>query len=457
MRHAILAPLLLLAPVATAADYESEPQSVVFEGGNTVLTQQYQLPLILNVGFILESIGFVANATADSELYLRMEGESQISWPDPNGEGSVRQVITPLPSGSDMGLDTTVSVSLDFIVDVDLIFTNPGPVRFVLFSRSVPFRPNITGFEPFLLPGQPTQRLRLDADPQGGGINLPFNFSLLDLGVVGVSVGIIIQAIPITYSIVHGVSLDTMHEQDQYRISDPTFPTSIALYENTGSVDLETRYTVDTDSVVGYRFVGDGGLTVEIFGQPIDFYINLFDFTINLFTGSERAVWSSGTYSHPIPTIDLPVPEVDFGTIPVGDQRTFTVPVNNDGQLALDAVVVLDGDAPFAAAPVQVYAAPGGQDAVIVTFAPTEAGEFTATLKLRNNDPLDPKPEISIIGRAEKAAEVDTTETNDDPLNDGTATTLYTGCGCDTPGGAQGWVMLSLAGLIAARRRRPVS
>ena len=55
MRKAILAPLLLLAPVATAADYESEPQSVVFEGGNTVLTQQYQLPLILNVGFILES------------------------------------------------------------------------------------------------------------------------------------------------------------------------------------------------------------------------------------------------------------------------------------------------------------------------------------------------------------------------------------------------------------------
>jgi MYXO-CTERM domain-containing protein len=455
MSVVLIAALHASTSTAQAADFQSEPQSVVFEGGNTILTRQYELPLLLDVGFILESIGFVATATADSTLMLRMEGESQIQWPDPNGEGYVQHQITPLPSGSDLALDTTVSVALDFVVDVDLIFTNPGPLHFVLFSRSIPFRPNIRGFEPFLLPGQQTTSLRITADATNGDIRLPFNFSLLDLGVIGVSVGIVIEALPITYSIISGNELITQHESDQYNVTDPLFPTSLALYENNGKVDLETRYSVNTDTVVGYRFTGDGGFTVEILGQPIDFYINLFDFTVNLFTGSETAEWSSGPYSHPIPTVDLPVPNVDFGTIPVGEQRTFTVPINNDGELALDAVVSIEGDAVFSGAPMQLFAAPGGQDAIVVTFAPTEAGQFNGTLRMRTSDPLEPMVDIPLAGIAERKVEDDGGNGNEDDnlYGEPGSTTLYTGCGCAT-GSSPTWTVLLAAAWFGARRRR---
>jgi hypothetical protein len=223
------------------------------------------------------------------------------------------------------------------------------------------------------------------------------------------------------------------------------------------------EYVVDTNTAIGYRFTGEGGVDISILGQNIPIYITFLDQTLNLFTGSERATYESGAFSHPIPKVEFPVPSIDFGTLEVGDVATFTVPVRNDGELDLQAVTRVDVEAgPFSVQPPDLFAIAGAQDAAIVSFEPTEVGDFTAKLQFVTSDPLTLVHEIPIRGKAVRPAVEPPAGgggggNTDDGGIDGGVTTLYSGCGCDA---ARGWTVAWAPGLLAlavARRRRTSS
>lgn len=454
--------LWLTMGAASAQEFYSEPQQVVVAGANSVLNQRYVFPLTVDAGFV-QDLGVVATITANSALALRMEGESDVFWPDATGNGTVRQTIQPMPGGSEIAMTSEVSVDVDFTFTVD-IFGIRGSYRFNLLSRQITFRPRLTGFEPFLLPTQATRQMRIDADPTSGQFDLVFPIPLVSLfspDILGISLIVEFHAVPLTYSIVRGKALDTLHEGDRYRYDDPTFPVSVTLYENLGYMDMETEYTVDTNTVIGYRLIGEGGIVLDILGFEFPFTIRFLDYTLNLFTGSEEATYSSGPYSHPLPTLDLPIRAVDFGTIEVGDAQLFTFPVSNDGELALDALVTLeavgDSETPFAVSPQRLQAAPGAQDATVISFRPTEEGEFLAKMKLFTSDPLAPVREVAIKGIAvEPTTDPGDWSDTDDDQGDFDGQTLYTGCACSTPGGGivGGWWAAGLVGLVVTARRR---
>jgi MYXO-CTERM domain-containing protein len=437
---------------ALAQEFQSEPQSVVFQGVSSVLDRNLVFPIGVNIGFIVDYIGVDLRLDASSDLAIRMEGESSLTWPDPSGEGNVRTLIEPLPNGSEIAMTSRVGFLVAFVIEVF-----GSRYEFNLLSQDIRFTPNVSGFEPFLLPGQQQTRVRVDADPSSGQFVIPFRFDIFDIGILGLGLGVEFRGTPITYSTVQGVGLDLLHDDDRYRITDPYFPTSITLYDNEGHVDFASEYVVDTNTVIGYRVTGEGGVDISILGQNIPIYITFLDQTFNLFTGSERATYMSGPYSHPIPTLELPIPTVDFGTVEVGDSATFTLPINNEGELDLAALIQLRGDEVFAAAPVELYAAAGGQDATILTFSPNAAGEFESTLFIGSSDPLSPIKQIPIRGVAVEPEEPANNNNgdNDDPFSDPGTTTLYSGCGCaQTPSGGPAWVSAGALALLAWRRRR---
>ena len=112
----------------------------------------------------------------------------------------------------------------------------------------------------------------------------------------------------------------------------------------------------------------------------------------------------------------------------------------------------------FTSYPDSFRAGPYVEDGVVVSFAPEQAGSFSATLILESNDPLQPLTEISFIGTAvdpEAAAEDGTAgggNNNAKPV----IIESEVGCGCGTTG-APAWpgiLALSAAGLVVVRRRR---
>jgi MYXO-CTERM domain-containing protein len=445
--------------VAMADDFSSEPQVVAFRGGERVLDRRIDVPLTLDIiQGIIEDFGVVAHVNATSDLYISMEGESQLTWPDPSGAGDVRQTVRPLANGSSIALDSSVQVDVEFTMTV-----LGSQVGFSLWSYALNFRPEVSDFEPFLLPGQQPNQLRVSADPTSGQFVQDLGYTISFGPILSVRPGVVLTLSPNTFSTVRGLSLDTVVGEDTYRYSDPNFPASISIYENTGSVEMMSVYRVSTQTEIGYTLDLVGYVEVEllpgILGDLLsfDFDIPLYSTYLPLFTGNADATYETRPYVHPLPVAVAGVPSVDFGTINVGDARTFTVPLNNDGQLDLLATATLEGaGGVFEVAPVNLLAGPGGQDAVIITFRPDKEGDFDATLVFTTSDPTEPVLEIPVhgAGQEEEKGGGNGGGNDDDVYNDGGGTTtLYSGCGCASGGGAPGLALVALVAVSARRRR----
>jgi len=134
------------------------------------------------------------------------------------------------------------------------------------------------------------------------------------------------------------------------------------------------------------------------------------------------------------------------------------VPFNNNGEMELQGLVGIEGDAVFTASPPELFADAGGQDGLILTFEPYEAGVFEGTVILQTSDPLYPEVTINVIGEGQERNRNGGSDDPDDNglVDDGTGV-LYSGCLCNSgaslsPGGVLPWVIgLPLLGL---RRRR---
>lgn len=459
MRFAVLAAVLLAPGLAAAQDFESEPADLVFSGRQTTLDQYFEFPLTFNIGAVVQDIGVVGWLDNDSELFVRMEGESNVGWSANGTPGELQHQITPLPAGSEAAMTAAAGVGVDFVLDVDLIFADPGPITFSLLAQDITFQPRIDDFQPFLLPGQNPASLRVEADPVAGQFVIPFDINILDVGVFAASLGIEVTGTPAAFSDVTGLSLETYHDGDTYQVTDPTQPTPIQIYENDGELELETLYELQSSTSIGYNINVSGGLTLNILGADVPITANLLSQYIGFPAAIEQPEYSSDLYTHPLPKISTTIPTIDFGAVDAGNTQTFTFPVDNDGLLGLEGLVTLEGDTVFSASPGQVFAVGGGQDAVILTFAPDSEGEFLGDLVIASNDPLEPEIIVPVRGDGVVGSgNGDGTGGNDDNATDlyGTGqSTLYSACGCASPASTPaGWLPLVGLGLAFGFRRR---
>jgi MYXO-CTERM domain-containing protein len=326
-----------------------------------------------------------------------------------------------------------------------------------LLSESAGFDVVTRDFLPFLLPGQTPSFETVTSNSTDASLRLPFNLDILDIGILSIGAGFEIIGYPTITATITGDSLTTTHDLDVFEIDRDLSPTPIQLYEPKPELLLETTYLANVQAFIGYVVNADLSFSVTLFGVDVlPISIPLFDQTFQLFSGSDRVDFPALEYSHPLPVSSVPVPNVDFGVVDVDASQSFTLPFNNDGRLELVGLVGLEGDPVFSAAPPELYAGPGGQDAIVVTFSPTSEGTFEATLYVETSDPVQPVVEVPLRGEAVVPATDDPFEDDNGTYQDNPGSSLYTTCGCVAGGVAPRGVapMWGLMGLLLLGRRR---
>ena len=79
--------------------------------------------------------------------------------------------------------------------------------------------------------------------------------------------------------------------------------------------------------------------------------------------------------------------EMSFGEVVLPGETAREFSLGNGGELPLEAVLSVEGDAVFSLSESEATLDPGGSIRVVVTFAPVTVGEYGATLKIDSNDP----------------------------------------------------------------------
>ncbi|MFB3906035.1 MAG: prolipoprotein diacylglyceryl transferase family protein [Acidobacteriota bacterium] len=102
----------------------------------------------------------------------------------------------------------------------------------------------------------------------------------------------------------------------------------------------------------------------------------------------------------PQPQIQVSPASLDFDTVNTGETRQLIFTVQNSGTATLTVQSIAKTSAVFTvSAPALPFSvAPGAQQAVTVTFAPTDAGVVSDTLTVTSDDPAHPTVTVSVTG-----------------------------------------------------------
>ncbi len=149
-------------------------------------------------------------------------------------------------------------------------------------------------------------------------------------------------------------------------------------------------------------------------------------------------------YQHPLPALEVPFANHDFGEQEIEALGNLAVPLLNVGRLDLEGTARIEGDAAFTVYPTAFYAAPDVEDGVVVTYTPSDAGSHTAMLIIESNDPRNPVLQIPLRG--------DGAVKDDDGLDGVEPRVAVEGCGCSSQGAGPG--LLGALGVLALLRRR---
>jgi MYXO-CTERM domain-containing protein len=460
MNRALALCLLAALPAsAYAQEFSSEPALLTFEARHPVVDQNYVFPVGLDLDLIFAQywVGVELSLEGLATFGLVMEGESNIYWDTRDGnDGVVYQKIEPLTGANSIGVMGEANFLVSFDIREGSSQGNPL-ISIGLLSESAIFDVATEDFVPFLLPGQEPSYETVTSNSTDASIRLPFNLDILDVGILAIGAGFEIVGYPTVTATITGESLSTAHESDIFELDGDLRPTPISLYEQKPELSLMTAYSAYIQSFMGYVVNADMSFNIDIFGSTVvPINIPLFDQTFQLFSGADNVDFPTLEYTHPLPVATVPIPAIDFGDVAVDTFETFVVPFNNDGSMRLVGLVGMTGDTSFSAAPVQLDADPGGQDAVVVTFAPTEKGEYSGVLFFETSDPVVPYIEIPISATASTPQVENPFGDDNGDIYDGGGSTLYSTCGCAASRGApaQLWPAFGLLGLLGLRRRR---
>jgi hypothetical protein len=163
----------------------------------------------------------------------------------------------------------------------------------------------------------------------------------------------------------------------------------------TGGAFLET--TVHPEGTVDY----DGTLHlipafyVKLLGQS--WSIPVADVPVSFPISQTSWSFDPVTVHTSLPDLSLPVTEVDFGEVEIGQKNLEPFDLSNVGEAKL-AVAMTGGSDLFEIWDPKVEINPGETVQSAFRFTPKQAGEFTATVLLTSNDPDKPLQKILLKG-----------------------------------------------------------
>lgn len=420
---------MFLLLLAAARAYESEPSDLVF-------TDRYDL--LDGVGY---DSGFVPSGSPIMvRIYLESAGgidtemaaTSTVTWP-----GALTHHVDPTPGTGWFSMVT------EFVLGADVKFDVWGyTATTTVWSDRLRIAAE-SAFEPLLLPdGTPS---RVDVSGDGGGIDpVSYSFAIFS----GVTLQFELNAWPRANASLAGQRLETTGPETTSWIerAGQTGHFDVPA-EDPGDLPLSSVYVGWLNADLQFVFEPSAAVCVAILGC-----IDLVDFEIpvTLLSASEERRFEPVVYEHPLPVLDVPFANHDFGGIEPGDLANLEVPLGNLGLLDVEGTAWVEGDAAFSVFPSYFQAAEDATDGVMVTWAPTIEGDQTAVLVLESNDPGRPRIEIPLLGRAESP---ETTDTDD---GEGISMPVKQ-CGCATPAAPALSPALLVAGWLLTRRRTRLS
>ncbi len=104
------------------------------------------------------------------------------------------------------------------------------------------------------------------------------------------------------------------------------------------------------------------------------------------------------------PKLALSPSPLDFGTVTIGDTKVLALTLRNDGAASLTVSAAVATGAFTVTSTVPFSVGPGGQQAVLVRFAPDVLGSASGTLTLTSNDPSQPSATVPLSGTGQAGA-----------------------------------------------------
>lgn len=217
-------------------------------------------------------------------------------------------------------------------------------------------------------------------------------------------------------------------------------------------VDVHPEGTVDYDGTLHLI----PAFYVELLGQSWN--IPIADIPITFPITQTQWSFDPVRVHTPLPDLLLPVTEVDFGEVEVGQKNLEPFDLTNTGEAKLAVAMAGDSDV-FELWDTSLEVPPGDTIQSAFRFVPTQPGEFTATVLVSSNDPDKPLQQVLLKGTGVDGPGIGI-ETEDLPDLDGIEEPGA--CACRTagdPGGGGGTTgaalfALGLAVAISRSRRR---
>lgn len=215
-------------------------------------------------------------------------------------------------------------------------------------------------------------------------------------------------------------------------------------------VDVHPEGTVDYDGTLHII----PAFYVELLGQS--WSIPIADIPLSFPITQTQWSFDPVRVHTPLPDLTLPLTEVDFGKVEVGQKNLEPFDLTNDGEAKLAVAMAGDSDV-FELWDTALEIPPGETIQSAFRFVPTQAGEFSAVVLVSSNDPDEPLQQVLLKGTGVDAPPIGI-ETEEGPDLDGNIEEPA-GCACRASGEGDGGAtpfaaLLALGAVVAVRRSR---
>ena len=214
-------------------------------------------------------------------------------------------------------------------------------------------------------------------------------------------------------------------------------------------VDVHPEGTVDYDGTLHLI----PAFYVELLGQS--WSIPIVDIPISFPITQTEWVFDPVRVHTPLPDLVLPVKELDFGKVEVGQKNLEAFDLTNAGEGKLAVAMAGDSDV-FELWDTSLEIKAGQTVQSAFRFVPKQAGEFKATVLVSSNDPDAPLQQVILKGTGVDGPPL-IIDTDEPPTGSGSEDIEEAaGCACrtgqDTGSGSSGLALIGL-GLVAAALR----
>ena len=435
--------ILTVALTALAADYASDPQSLVFadtyDAFSVVAFDTGYLPSIsdpVSVRFHITPVGGVTTV---------MDAQSHLDWL-PFGHQVVGE-----PGTGELAIDTTVEIEAEVYINLPPLYSGAVP----LWGEEVALYA-LSDFDPLLLGAESPAEVRLD----GAGLIEPL---ALEINIIfGLDLVFAAEFYPTVEASLAGVSIDSQSPHALWTQAADDERVELPLPgEHEGSLPVTLTYQAELGTL--FAFVIEPSASLDtIIG---DFDLIRFPIDIPLVDVEEARAFPPLEIVHPLPALGELPESIDFGGLQLGRLANANVGFPNLGALALEGTARIEGSDAFGVWPEDLVALEGQTDGVVVTFMPFEVGSALAELVFTSNDPGVPEWRVPLVGEGltdGSAPGTGTSETGatggdvvpDDAVEEPASPvppTRECGCAMGNSGLSVGWVLVALA---LFRRRR---